>query len=154
MNTYEIDDAAVRWALHPVLGPASRTLANLRDAVNRNSDGWAYWRPPVNAAAKLMDLVEPHPREHADATEELYRKALRPIKAFRTKSGLQFEIEEPGQTFDRFVERHVRDELYEIRDRLDALGGRLHNDVDLHDKYREVFEVTQVVNAMLGEEVA
>lgn len=101
MNTYEVDEALERYAGHPVLGPATRTLASLRDATNANSDGWAYWPKPVRAAAKLMALIEGEresrwDRERADATPERLRKALAPVKAFRTRSKLAFEIYEGG----------------------------------------------------------
>lgn len=98
MNEYEIDDAARMWRDHPVLGPATLTLSNLRDAANANSDGWAYWPKPARAASKLMELIERDgtseyrygDRDDATATE--YRASLRPIKAFRTRSGIAFDI--------------------------------------------------------------
>lgn len=102
MNGYEIDEAQQRFAEHPILGPATRTLANLRDAADENSDGWAYWPKPTRAAARLMELIEPDDlrhlfdRERADVTEAAYRAALRPVKAFRTRSGLAFTIEDGG----------------------------------------------------------
>lgn len=101
MNTWEIDDRARLYRDHPVLGPATRTLANLRDAADANSDGWCYWPKPVRAAAKLMELIDGDGTakyrfdpDRDDATVEALRKALSPIKAFRTRSGLPFEIEE------------------------------------------------------------
>lgn len=101
MNEYEIEEARDRYAEHPVLGPATETLANLRDAANMNSDGWAYWPKPARAAAKLMDLIERDgtaryrfDSEREDATVAELRKALAPIKAFRTRSGIAFEIVE------------------------------------------------------------
>jgi hypothetical protein len=97
MNAYEIEDAAERHITHPVLGPATRTLLNLRDYANTNSDGWAYWPKPARAAAKLMELIEPWQYRFADqdavAVAE-YRKALAPVKAFRTKQKADFEIVE------------------------------------------------------------
>jgi hypothetical protein len=99
MNTWEIDDARERWRNHPVLGPATRTLANLRDAADANSDGWCYWPKPARAARQLMELIEgdrtwqARTGERADATPERLRKACAPIKAFRTSSGLPFDIE-------------------------------------------------------------
>lgn len=103
MNDYDIDLACQRFAQHPVLGPATRTLANLRDAANDNSDGWAYWPKPARSAAKLMELIERDRRDAAyrysdrpDATVAEYRKALVPVKAFRTRSGIDFEIEVPA----------------------------------------------------------
>lgn len=105
MNVYEIDEAGRRYAQHPVLGPATRTLTALRDAADANSDGWAYWPKPARSAAKLMALIEgdDHPEgargarfdpDRADVTPAMLRAALRPIKAFRTRSGLSFEIAE------------------------------------------------------------
>lgn len=97
MNTYDIDDAAQRFANHPVLGPATQTLANLRDAADANSDGWAYWPKPARAAAKLMDLIETAKLDwyrggEPKTTEAQLRKAYAPLKALRTRTGLDFEI--------------------------------------------------------------
>ena len=44
MNTYEIDEAVDHYEHHPILARATRLLADLRNIVNANSDGWAYWR--------------------------------------------------------------------------------------------------------------
>lgn len=100
MNTFEIDAVVRRYSTDPVLGPAARTLRNLRDAADQNSDGWAYWPKPCRAAAKLQEILY---NAHLDdfrpvvgfgkATAEDVRKALRPVKAFRTRSGIDFEIE-------------------------------------------------------------
>jgi hypothetical protein len=97
MNTYEIQQAEVRYADHPVLGPATRTLAELADWTDANSDGWAYWPKPVRAAAKLQALIgttrayidDP---ERTDATREDLAVALRPIKSFRTRHNADFRI--------------------------------------------------------------
>lgn len=100
MNHWDIDEAVVRWADHPVLGPASRTLRNLRDAADANSDGWCYWPKPVRSANKLMVLIEGDGTweyrfgDRDDATAAKLRAAYSPIKAFRTRSGLSFDIEE------------------------------------------------------------
>ncbi len=101
MNGYEIEDAAARYRAHPILGPATRTLLNLRDAANSNSDGWAHWPKPARAAARLMDLIERDGTaryrfddERADVTTAELRKAYAPIKAFRTRSGIHFDIVE------------------------------------------------------------
>jgi hypothetical protein len=91
MNESDIDNAAERWQEHPVLGPATQTLSNLRDVVNANSDGWAYWRKPLGAARQLMTLIMGdgtaayYSGDREDATPEKYRKALGPVKAFRTQ---------------------------------------------------------------------
>ena len=101
MNTYDIAESRARYASHPILGPATRTLANLERAADENSDGWCYWPKPARAAARLMELIERDGTaryrfddERADATLEELRAAYRPIKAFRTRSGLSFDIVE------------------------------------------------------------
>jgi hypothetical protein len=98
MNEYDIDRAVQLWQDHPVLGPASKTVASLRDAANANSDGWAYWPKPARAARKLMELIERDGTskyaygDRKDATVAELKAALRPVKAFRTRSGIDFEI--------------------------------------------------------------
>lgn len=101
MNDYDIDRAARQHGWHPILGPAIQTLTNLKDWTNRNSDGWAYWPKPCRAAARLMELIErdgtaryAYDDLREDVTVDEYRKALRPIKAFRTRQGADFEIVE------------------------------------------------------------
>ena len=99
MNDTDIDVAQDRYAGHTVLGPATRTLASLRDAADANSDGWCYWPKPARAAARLMEMIERDGTakyrfddERADATPAEYAKACSVLKAFRTRSGLAFEI--------------------------------------------------------------
>ena len=102
MNTWDIEDAMLRFADHPILGPAARTLHNLEDVVNRNSDGWAYWAAPVRAADKLMTLIEGDGSWDArhgvrdDATEAQLRKAYTPIRAFLTRHRLTCELVAPA----------------------------------------------------------
>jgi hypothetical protein len=103
MSEHVINDRVAAYVDHPVLGPATLTLANLRDAADANSDGWAYWPKPARAAARLMELIERDGTaryrfddERADATAAELRKAYAPIKAFRTRSGLTFEIVDPS----------------------------------------------------------
>lgn len=100
MNYYEIDDAVSRYAYHPILGPATSTLESLRDCVNENSDGWAYWPKPVRAADKLMELIGSYREylddpERTDVTTIKLKAAYKSLKSFRTRSGLHFNIYEP-----------------------------------------------------------
>jgi hypothetical protein len=100
MNEYEIDAATVYHRDHPTLGPAARTLSNLRDCANRNSDGWAYWPKPCRAALRLQELIQAnHPLtrryDAPEVTADQVKKAYRPIRAFLTRTGLTCEIEEP-----------------------------------------------------------
>lgn len=101
MNEYEIDRAVHQFNDDRVLSPAVVTLANLRDAVNRNSDGWPYWQAPAKAADRLMGLIirADHEelrtgRRHTVTAAEV-RKALTPIKSFRTKHSLDFVVVAP-----------------------------------------------------------
>jgi len=97
MNTWDIERCVAVYDRHPILGPASKTLLNLERWTNANSDGWAYWRKPSNAAKKLMELLDRDYRYgEAEVTEAEYKAALRPIKAFRTRQGADFEIEDLG----------------------------------------------------------
>jgi hypothetical protein len=98
MNTWEIDAALERYGEHSTLGPATRTLASLRDAADAHSDGWCYWPAPCRAAAKLIELIERADSRRLDGghepTSAELSAAYRPLKSFRTRSGLAFEIHE------------------------------------------------------------
>ena len=107
MNRDEIDEAVQRWRDHPVLGPATRTLASLRDWTDANSDGWPYWQQPSRAASRLMELIvrdgtwQYRDGDRPDATAAELRKAYASIRAFitkREKNGPRpdFTIYEPG----------------------------------------------------------
>jgi hypothetical protein len=102
MNEHDILRARAQYANHPVLGPATETLNNLRKAADANSDGWCYWPKPARAAAKLMELIERDGTSRyifdyarPDATVAELLKAYIPIKAFRTRHDLEFEIVSP-----------------------------------------------------------
>ena len=95
INEHEIEDAAIRFRQHPVLGPATLFLRNFADEVNRHSDGWPYWSPPVKAAAKLITLINSHLYAGMGAYPRLpeptladVQKTLAPIKAFMTRRGI------------------------------------------------------------------
>lgn len=101
MNEWDIEQALSWYANDAVLGPAARTLSNLRHATNRCSDGWAYWNPPCRAARQLQQLLEDNRRDilDGDVNRARYRKALVPIRALVTRCKakgipLVFDIEE------------------------------------------------------------
>lgn len=102
MNTWEIDNAQRRWSNHPVLGLATKTLANLRDAADANSDGWCYWPKPARAAHQLMELIG-----RGEATSAQLRKAYAPLKSLQTRTGLQFAIEHAAPVRIRHVVRGI-----------------------------------------------
>lgn len=100
LNEYEVEEAARLFADHPVLGPATKTLANLVEYVNRNSDGWPYWAPPSRAASKLQYIIEQERRFHRlglsqTATAEQIRKAYAPIKSFLTRHSFNWDVVVP-----------------------------------------------------------
>lgn len=84
MNDYDIDNATCRFNPDTAKGKAARILAAHRDAVDANSDGWAHWRAPVQAAKRLMELLQGPPISETTAAAML-KRALPPIKAFYTK---------------------------------------------------------------------
>ena len=79
-NEYDIAEF-LRRADDPVRKAAAQTLANLAEWANRNSDGWAYWPKPARAANRLIEFLE-----SGDSSLVVYRAALRPVKAFRTRA--------------------------------------------------------------------
>jgi hypothetical protein len=103
MDEYDIEQAVERWRDHPLLGPASRTLAALAAWADDGKDGWMTWPPPMSAAQRLMELIERDGRRRyqvdrvrADVTAGELKKAYTPVKALRTKMQADFEIEEPA----------------------------------------------------------
>lgn len=86
MNRWDIQFAAERYQRHAVLGKATRFLQAFMEDVDSHSDGWAYWRPPVQSAKRLMMLIE-SARENPNVTEQAFLKTLAPIRAFYTRRG-------------------------------------------------------------------
>lgn len=102
MNDYDIHRAARVLQNDPAGSEAVRQVAILKEWADSNSDGWAYWPKPVNAAKSLIQLIN-------SAVNDFYRgvdredvgidpcdlkAALRPIKAFRTRQGADFQVVE------------------------------------------------------------
>lgn len=99
MNDYDIAYALRRFM--PRGGPSDSPtpnrarlavlVNNLADWTNENSDGWAYWAPPLKAAQRAIALVESttnaanDEQERHDATDAEVAAAVRPIKAFLTR---------------------------------------------------------------------
>ena len=96
MNDYDIERASRQYRDHPILGPAVQTLKNLVSWTNSHSDGWAYWPKPARAAASLMELIDRGSSRYGDKSEDVtlaeYKKALVPIKAFRTRQKADFVV--------------------------------------------------------------
>lgn len=99
LNEYEVAEAAQRFVGRPDLpnlDAATRSLVSLVDWTNANSDGWPYWQKPRKAAAKLVELVATVDRfDPVDCSPAELTAALRPVKAFRTRQGADFELVGP-----------------------------------------------------------
>jgi hypothetical protein len=92
MNDYDIMQAAQRYRNHPVLSKAVAFLDGFKEQVDNHSDGWAHWRRPVDAAARLMEFIQnPGP----EPTMAQFRKTLTPIKAFYTRHGYKAGMQMP-----------------------------------------------------------
>lgn len=108
MNEWDVEDAVRRWVPladeFPNLASAAITMTNLVYWTNNNnSDGWPYWIKPSRASRKLQDLLteaevafrrSPNVEDISDAD---YKKALTPIKSFRTKHNADFLIYIPEE---------------------------------------------------------
>ena len=92
MNEFEIENACIKYAAHPVLAEATRFLRDFMEEVNNHSDGWPHWALPCKAARQLMQLIL-NPEKATDAAVAL---ALRPIKAFYTRHGHQAGMKFPA----------------------------------------------------------
>jgi hypothetical protein len=92
MNDYDFARAYRTHADQPNRLRVLRTVDNLRDWADRNSDGWAYWPKPCRAAARAIELVVGDGTyaadQRPDATDAEVAAALRPIKAFLTRQGV------------------------------------------------------------------
>lgn len=80
----------------PMAGALADNIAALADWANDNSDGWAHWPKPSRAAAGAMrllfdldaDLRRAWSDKPADLTRADVTKALRPVRAFLTRHGV------------------------------------------------------------------
>jgi hypothetical protein len=95
MSWWEITTAASWWRSHPVLGPATATLASLCDASDRFPEGWLYCGAPARAGSALAGLIQGGDDaryDRLDATPEALRAALHPVLEFRAPHGLDLPV--------------------------------------------------------------
>jgi hypothetical protein len=103
LNEYEAADAQRLFDQEdvPNLQRAADIVSHLIDWTNSCSDGWPYWQKPRRAADKLCVLIEDKRRELLyghyilDIEEKELTEALRPIKSFLTKQGVDYHGELP-----------------------------------------------------------
>lgn len=103
MNRLEIDSAVQGCQLHSVLGPATRFLESLMNAVDDQSDGWPYWSAPSKASAQLQELIQKNtflgsPSDAANVTLRDVEKTLIPIRRMVTVQ--QKKQKAYGNTFE------------------------------------------------------
>lgn len=75
----------------PNVREAAWTLARLVNWADSCSDGWPYWRAPINAARQLQALLAPwqhYPYPERDIGAAELRKACAPIRALLTRRGV------------------------------------------------------------------
>lgn len=84
MNQSEIEWAASRHHDCPNVRKGVKLLLRLVEAVNEQSDGWAYWHAPDKAAEKLMDLLRTTGNlqhgSHGTLTDAQLKAAISPIR--------------------------------------------------------------------------
>src|SRR6266702_7443697 len=94
LNESEIEEAAYKFARHPILSKATKFLTEFCREVNTHSDGWPYWSVASRSANKLMDLIHAqmwqgmgkYPKVPEPTMADI-QKTLTPIKAFYTRRG-------------------------------------------------------------------
>lgn len=93
-NEYEIDMYLNRFvqADTPNLRRGAVVLWRLAQWANDNSDGWAYWKVPTRASAKLQSLLYANREGEQDVSRELLKARLTPIKAMLTRQGVGPEV--------------------------------------------------------------
>lgn len=85
MNEYDLMDAQRHCTQQNLPNRLALVLTvdRLRNWTDEHSDGWAYWRKPVQAAARAIELIEGRPT--VDITEKQMQAAVVSIKAFLTR---------------------------------------------------------------------
>ena len=86
-------------------------LYRLMEAVNNQSDGWAYWRAPSRAAEKLMKLLRTAGNiwydTHGTISDDDLKAAITPIKSMVTRQ--KRKQAEYGNSFEFDVEATLQE---------------------------------------------
>jgi hypothetical protein len=89
MNQAEIEYAHSRNHACPNVRKGIQLLYRLMQAVNDQSDGWAYWHAPSRAAEQLQTLLKTAGNlsydTHGTITTAQLKKAITPIRAMVTR---------------------------------------------------------------------
>lgn len=90
LNSFDLMQAERRFSDTPNRLRVVATVDNLREWADSNSDGWAYWSRPRNAAAPLVDLITASSHivldamVKADVQPKVVKRAASPLKRFCT----------------------------------------------------------------------
>jgi hypothetical protein len=103
MNQMDIEMVASNKHACPNVRKAVNLLHKLMLAVNAQSDGWAYWRAPSDAAEPLMKLLKDKAGNlwydtHGTITADELKKVVTPIKRMVTVQ--KKKQKQYGNTFD------------------------------------------------------
>jgi hypothetical protein len=112
MNEHEVEEAVDLFDSARSATPNLAAGASVLDALvawtnDGRSDGWPYWRAPARAAKALMELLGAHTyaarfgyyqgtaKTLEDVSAADLNRALRPVKSFLTKQGVDWNAELP-----------------------------------------------------------
>jgi hypothetical protein len=104
MNEYDVARVVGMFSgdeRYPNLGLAAQVLDRLMDWTNENSDGWPYWAKPRQAAANLIGQLQDAQAQvrihtlQGDIPDRDLQRALRPVKAFLTRQGVDWNADLP-----------------------------------------------------------
>jgi len=89
MNDSEIEEAKQLFEFDPILGPAAQFLADYRDLVDANSDGWPHWGYGVKCAGDLCEMLSAailqryrHDRNYVKPTWAEMQQATKKVVTF------------------------------------------------------------------------
>lgn len=102
MNGHDIDFAISRFtrAAKPNRLALALVIDHLASWTDQNSDGWAYWTKPRQAAQRAIAAIESttnaanDAQERTDISDDDLRAAVRPIKAFLTRHKVPADVRE------------------------------------------------------------
>lgn len=148
MNQHEIEWAASRHHDCPNVRTGLRLLSRLVEAVNRQSDGWAYWPAPSRACEKLIALLQDAGNlDHGTRgriTDAELKYAIAPIRKMAKEQ--QKKQAEYGNTFEFDVDAAMLEEPPVVELPMDE---RITQAVDAATKRLQDFAKTEVMPHMV-----
>ena len=110
MNQGDIEAAYSNHHDCPNVRKGVALLHSLMQAVNEQSDGWAYWSPPSKAAEKLWELLKTtgnllYGNTHGTITADQLKQAITPIR--RMVTAQKKKQAKYGNTFEFDVDQAI-----------------------------------------------